>query len=60
MKPSYHKRDIAGSLNLSTFAVMFLMQGFFAIMQAKRESDEVQALLTQYFHDFTQRVQEGV
>jgi Family of unknown function (DUF6988) len=60
VKPSYRKRDIAGGLHLSTFALMFLMQGFFAIMQAKRESDEVQALLTQYVHDFTQRVQEGV
>src|ERR1041385_3803855 len=31
VKPDFRKRDIAQGLNISTFALMFLIQGFFAI-----------------------------
>lgn len=59
VKPNYNEAAIAQGLKLANDALMFLMQGFFAIMQAKRESDEIRALIRQYFKDFAERLHAG-
>jgi hypothetical protein len=59
VKPNYSEGDIAHGLNFANDALMFLIQGFFAIMEAKRESDEIRTLLRQYFKDFAGRLHAG-
>ena len=59
VKPNYSEGDIAKGLTLANDTLMFLMQGFFAIMQAQRESEEILTLFAQYSHDFAQRLQDG-
>jgi len=59
VKPKFSEADIAQGLNLANNALMCLMQGFFVIMQAKRESDEIRALIMQYSKDFAGRLHAG-
>jgi uncharacterized protein DUF6988 len=59
VKPNYSEADIAQGLNVANDALMFLMLGFFVIIKAKRESDEIRALLRQYYKDFAGRLHAG-
>lgn len=59
VKPNYGDWETAQALNLTTLALMLLVIGFFAIMGAQPDAEEIRTLLMRYFAEFNERLNKG-
>jgi hypothetical protein len=56
VKPNYSEAEIVEVLDWTSRVLMMLVRVFFASMGHSQETEEIKAMLQQYYADFAQRL----